>query len=183
MKNLTKWAAAAVLSVMFSGAASAAVLDAMDVNASWRFNNINSVYADYGTSVVGAGTEYSNVNVDGNIFFNVDIADTSITVSFNDSFSSFNFASFNGLFITDINNLFPALSVFSVSVSGFTFLASDVFFQSDGFGLDFQGDTFAGGESVTVNFAPANVPLPAALPLLLAALGGIGALKMRRKAA
>lgn len=181
MSNLTRWASAAILSVMSTGAASAAVLDAMDVNASWRYSDINSLYANYGNSVVGAGTEYSNVNVDNAIFFDIDIADTSITVSFNDSFSAFNLGSFNGLFITDINSLFPALSVFSVNVSGFTFLASDVIFQSDGFGLDFQGDAFAGGESVTVNFAPASVPLPAAFPMLLLALGGIGALQLRRK--
>lgn len=146
-----------------------------------QFPGLGTTYTDYGNAVVGAGTEYSNLNVDGVIFFDVDVTDTSITISFLPSFSGFNFSSFNGLYITDLNNVFPSLSVASVLANGFTFLNSDVIFGPNGFGLDFQGDSFQGGESVTVNFASsvAAVPLPASLPFLA---GGILLLAaMRRK--
>ena len=177
------WAAAAVaVGVLLPGVASASVLDGASVNASWMFPSDSSLYKNYGDTTVGAGTEYTSINVDGVILFDVDIADTSITVNFLPSSGTFTSASFNGLYITDLLSMFPSLSVYSVLVSGFTFTSSDVIFGSSGFGLNFQGDSFAGGESVTVNFA-APVPLPAGLPLLALALGGLGVLRSRRKAA
>ena len=182
MSSLRHLAVAAALSaaVAIPGVASAALLGT-DVNASWRFSDINTVYDDYGDTTVGAGNEYSGINVDGVIFFDVDIADTSITVNYLDSFSRINPASFKGLFITDLDSVFPALTVFSVVVNGFTFLASDVIFQANGFGLDFQGDAFSGGESVTVNFAdPAPIPLPAGGLLLFGGLGALAAMRRRK---
>ncbi len=186
MNKFAKLAAAALLAgVIAPASASAAVLDAADIHAGWRFSDISSPYKSYGNSTVGAGLEYSNVNVDGVIFFDINLADTSITVNFRPSAASLNLASFNGLFITDLASLFPALSVSSVVASGISFLDSDVIFTADGFGLNFQGDSFENGGSVTVNFASstAAVPLPAAMPLLLAGLGAIGALRLRRKTA
>lgn len=184
MTKLGKIAATALLCVaMLPNAVSAATLLGTNVNASWNFPSLGSLYTDYGNTTVGAGTEYSNINVDGVIFYDVDIDDTSITVNWQPTSATFTSTTFNGLFITDLNNVFPALSVFSVVANGFTFLMSDVFIQGNGFGLNFQGDTFANGGSVKVNFAPSQVPVPGALPLLLAAIGGFGALKLRRKSA
>lgn len=186
MAVLNKVLSATVLcAALVPAAASSATLDGLSVNAQWRFPAIGNTYTNYGDAVVGSGLEYTNINVDGVIFFDVDISDTSITVSFNPSSSGFTPASFNGLFITDLSNSFPALTVASVVASGFTFLATDVIFEANGFGLNFSNDIFQGGESVTVNFLSdiAPIPLPATLPLFLAAMGGLVAFGRRRRAA
>lgn len=185
MAKLVNLSTSVLLALMLlPSSAFAATFNGADVNASFRFPFIDSVFLDYGSAVVGDGIEYSNLNVDNVIFFDIDIDDTSITVNFDPTGSFFTNPEFNGVFFTGLGTELSSLSVATVVAIGFDFQASDVLFDPTGFGFNFRGDSFLDGGSVTVSFdrGVSTVPLPGALPLLLTALAGFGVLRLRRRA-
>ena len=116
-----------------------------------------------------------------------------VTLTFSDvvtSVSNFVFRAANHEDISDTMNM---VSLTGVASDDFVFMGDEefinvaTFLNSDGFGLNSISLSFAGTEfylsSFTADVAPAPVPLPASVLLLGGALGGLGAMRRRKKAA
>lgn len=125
--------------------------------------------------LVGPGVEYTSG-------YDLDIFGTFFTVSFDVSTGLTQTALGNGPSIFDIFESLP--DIIGVSLVSYDFAnAPTVTFNANEIFTDFGAAGLAVGKSATfeVFFAPvADVPVPAALPLMLGALGGLAMLHRRR---
>lgn len=107
-------------------------------------------------------------------FFGVDLETNSVIVDFIQStlFTPPS-ATFDGLWISNIDDLIIGVIVAGIDASRVTFGDNEIF-------INFQNLSFAQGATVTVSLESAAVPLPAALPLLAGGLGFMGWMARRK---
>lgn len=170
---------AAVSVFAASMGANAALLDGQTVNFTYLFPEQNQTYQDLGNAVVGAGVEFTNFN-----YFNLDVADKSITAQ-NFSFdATWSWTNFNGFVVRDVNN---AVNFTSVAVNALTNMAgldsSRISFDAHNIFVNWEGLSFNTNTLVKldINNAPVSVPEPTGLGL--AGLGLVALMLRRRQKA
>lgn len=136
-------------------------------------------------TVVDPGVETTIANASGTPLFDVNLNDSVLTITsrVNSGFSGF--TAFNGLRIQDIFNAFPNFVNF-VLLPGNTINGIVGTFDVNNLYVNFANvGSIVVGQSASFQVttaAPTNVvPVPAALPLFLSAIGGIGFASRRRK--
>jgi hypothetical protein len=183
MKRRLIFAAAAVFALTCAIAiapAKAATLLGNTISGSYHFPDQATVYGgsfSYTPNpfIVGAGPE-SVLDVEG-VDISVDFGASSLVLTFVTEVQ-FNASAFNGpVFNVDSGNPFDPVSgvVASGGQSVTAFLSGGDLF------VNWQDANFLVGETVTISFADTPVPLPAALPLFVTGLAGLGLLARRRK--
>ena len=143
------------------------VFNGQQVQVTWYYPNLTTIYQPSLTATVGAGVEFPGYAA-GNNAFNIDFSDTSILISSNRTGSFFDPAQpFNGLVITNPGGL-PAFTNVSIGSTNWTdgtttFDSSRVSFDPTHIYLNFKGMLNQIGMSLTLQ-VNGLVLTPATLP-------------------
>jgi hypothetical protein len=172
----------AMLLVSVAQAPATANFTGDSVNVQWLAPTTSSPLMDLGTqTITSAGNDYLFMGGSSTITVTPDAIEIAKNTYGSGTFSE---AGFNGFAFQDLTNaLIAGVTVdSSTSLSGFD--SSRVTFTDDTIWVNLQGLTFVSGSSVMldVSFADA-VPEPAYYQLgALLAFGGLGALRLRKRA-
>jgi hypothetical protein len=180
LRSLVKTVFVATVVMIFVGVgqASAATLIGDTVTVQYLFPDTGTPAGCCGfpVDITGAvGTAERVVDsFPGGPYFGVDLETDSIKVDFIQAtvFTPPS-ATFDGLWISNIDNLIIGVIVAGIDASRVTFGSNEIF-------INFQNLFFTRGATVTVSLQSA-VPLPAALPLLMGGLGLMGWMARRTR--
>lgn len=158
-----------------------------EFTASYRFPNVNTVYASASfspsTFAVGAGQE-SVGDVEGVTSLLVDFSDDVLTITLNTILTSptWNSVAFNGpVFVATLPHGVTSAMVDGAATTMVGFDDSRVGFDAVGIFVNWQGLSYTNGTVVRVDFEFASVPEPATLALLCLALAGLAATRRRKQ--
>lgn len=177
-----KLAAVVMLSLGFSVAANATLLEGKTVNYQYYFPTLADPYeADNGNKVVGAGIEVSDV-VAGWLDATLDISDTNLLMDFAIG-GGITEADFNGWVLTDV---FGEIQDFtSVTINAATnmvgFDASRISVTGDSISVNLQGLSYNDDTIVSLDVHGGSVPEPATLALLGLGFAVLTALRRRKQ--
>jgi hypothetical protein len=179
MNKITNFALAAVVAG-FAGISGAQVstLDGATVDVDFFFPNSTSLYCSSGTAVVGAGGEYAN-GCSGFGAVSIDVTDTQVIVGHSNT-GGFASGLFNGFVMSILSG--PTILSAAYNAGASTLGSTSLSFTGSSISFNFASQG-AGTAVFDINSSSVSaVPLPAAGFLLLGALGGLGAMRRRKKA-
>jgi len=154
-----------------------AAIEGDSVNASYYFPTSSALYADDGNAIVGSGVEFlsSTATVYPFDYFDIDLSNSGITVTYTKNSGWTGSVAFNGFELTNLTKSFDTLTF--VSSTNPFFGAGN--FSSSGNKADFnwQGLTFVPGDVINIS----AVPEPETHAMLLVGLGLMGFVVRHRK--
>lgn len=175
------------LALVMGGSAWAAPLTGSQLDFQYRVGTLaGAPYAlsDNGPITVGAGVEVGNV-ADNAAW--LDISDDRIVVRF--LYGNFFGASdaggplqFNGWVLSDVLGAVDAFTAVSIDTAATTLAdlgAVNLSFNADAITVDWKGLNFQMGEQLVLKVETGVIPEPGSLPLILAGLLGIAAVRIR----
>lgn len=178
-------AAVVGLTLLAAPMAQAATLDGTTLSAEYFYPDLDASYPSAspnptGPLVVGPGLD-AGLNVEGVTTISLDFSGNALTVLFSTILSSptWNDATFNGLVIT----LLSPGNFTAFAQTGGTAIKA-ISFDADSLFINWAGLSYDSATQLTfdIGYETAPVPLPAGLPLLALALGGLAVLGRRRAA-
>ncbi|HEV2677135.1 MAG TPA: PEP-CTERM sorting domain-containing protein [Aliidongia sp.] len=144
------------------------------VGVQYFYPSLDSLYQDMGTQTVGSGGVLF-AGLGGAADLTVD--DTTLMASF-DQTTSWTGTTFNGFVLTDFSNPLPAITIDpATTLVGLT--DADLSVSGNTFALNWAGLSFSPDTVLILDVA--NVPEPAALPLVCAGLVGLSRMRRRRR--
>lgn len=172
--------------IMVAPLAQAATLDGLTLSAEYFHPDTATVYPDATTTgpfTVGVGPD-AVINVEGVTAITMDFFSNSLAILFNTTLTNPTWvnSAFNGLRIElQSPGSFTAFSLVNSDIG--TVSAS---FDANTLWINWAGASYVEGSALSFDIgydAPAPIPLPAGLPLLALALGGLAVLGRNRRAA
>jgi len=145
------------------------------IAASYRFPDIGSVDADFGTLVVAPTASFSYFGI-----FNTTLSDTQIVMDAFADFADWTLASFNGLRFENLTEAFGPVTV-SAATNMAGFSAANIAVSGNVLTVNWQGLPFDTGTQVILDIEGAT-PVPAPAGLALFGLGLLGLAVARRRA-
>jgi hypothetical protein len=179
MTNLFAGAALAAALATATTGAYASTLIGDSVHAEYLYPDTNTLYADLGTAVVGAGSPtYANVN-GGNVL-NIDITGSQIVFSWFGAGAS-SAGTFDGVEFTDTTHPFTNAVLDGVTNTP-GILASAVTLVGGSIFVDLNNGVYSPEQNITVDVnGVGGVPEPATWAMLLLGMGGVGAAMRSRR--
>jgi hypothetical protein len=184
----TSLLAATALAVTFGTGGFAASLDGFTIQASAAYPNIpGSTTAGPISAVIGAGIEFADGQFTPFFGPSFDFSGDTLTITHDQTGHAS--GTFNGYIFNDILAAIGDFSGFSILSDTFGFFSGDpsrVSFDAENLYVNFESLSFVGFSSdaqLVLKIETAgmpDVPLPAALPLMLAGLGGLAAVRRRK---
>jgi hypothetical protein len=138
---------------------------------------LNSGYYDGGSAVVGAGVEFTGLNV--GLWANADFTNTQLILSFTFS-HTWSPATHNGPVFVDTAHPFTSVSINPATTSAW-FNAGMVSISGNSLIVNWQGQSFTNGQNIVLDLTTSEVPEPATLALMTVGLAGMGVLRRRRR--
>lgn len=179
MKKLAVIAGAVLSLAVFAATPATAGLLGNTIEGAYYFPTDTSLYGSFSYSVnpfvVGAGVE-TVLTVDGFATTDVDFSDTALVLGVTADVP-YTPASFNGPQFSVLSGD-PFGSILSVIASGGQTVTAAI--VAGVLQVNWQGQIFTSGDTITIEFGPTAVPEPGSLALLGAGLAGLALLRRRR---
>lgn len=176
-------AAVAAVLTFAAAAASAGTLDGEDFQLDYLFPDSATLYGQtdgpvFGT--VGPGID-ATIDVEGVTQIALDFSGLKLDIAMTSSLVNpvWSTAPFNGLRVTFLSLASPFVSFSEVAAS---FGPISPSFTDDELFVNWNGAGYEDGSTASFAVGLAPVPLPASVLMLLAGVGGIGALRLRGRA-